>query len=302
MQQYLNLLKDIKENGVRKPNRTGVDTFSVTGRMVKFNLQEGFPLLTTKKLHTKSIKHELLWFLNGETNVKYLQDNGVRIWNEWADENGELGKIYGYQWRHWEKKNGEVIDQVSEIIQKLKNKPEDRRMIVNAWNVGELNEMNLPPCHLMWQVFSQPLEEKDRLKKFLDWVKNNSIDITRIPVEEAMNQYNFPKRRLDLVWYQRSVDTFLGLPFNIASYALLIHMLANVTNHEVGELTGMLGDVHLYENHIHYVIEQIKRKPTKLPQLKINQNVDSIFDYKYEDLKFINYSAQPNWKKPPIAK
>lgn len=251
MQQYLDLLRDIMENGVDKMDRTGVGTRSVFGRQMRFDLSKGFPLVTTKKVHLKSIIHELLWFLKGETNVKYLQENGVRIWNEWADENGELGPVYGSQWRNW---NGEGIDQIAEVIETLKKNPNDRRMIVSAWNVGKIPEMHLPPCHMMFQFY----------------VANN---------------------KLSCMLYQRSCDMFLGVPFNIASYALLTMMVAQVCGLEPGEFIHTLGDTHIYHNHFEQVKEQLSHTPYPLPQMKINPNVKNIDDFKYEDFELVNYQS-----------
>jgi thymidylate synthase len=232
-------------------DRTGVGTRSVFGRQMRFDLSKGFPLVTTKKVHLKSIIHELLWFLKGETNVKYLQENGVRIWNEWADENGELGPVYGSQWRNW---NGEGIDQIAEVIETLKKKPNDRRMIVSAWNVGKIPEMHLPPCHMMFQFY----------------VANN---------------------KLSCMLYQRSCDMFLGVPFNIASYALLTMMVAQVCGLEPGEFIHTLGDTHIYHNHFEQVREQLSHTPYPLPQMKINPNVKNIDDFKYEDFELVNYQS-----------
>ncbi|MBQ8670942.1 MAG: thymidylate synthase [Alphaproteobacteria bacterium] len=251
MQQYLDLLKDVMENGVDKMDRTGVGTRSVFGRQMRFDLSKGFPLMTTKKVHLKSIIYELLWFLKGDTNVHYLQEHGVRIWNEWADENGELGPVYGSQWRNW---NGEGIDQIAEVINTLKTKPNDRRMIVSAWNVGKIAEMHLPPCHMMFQFY----------------VANN---------------------KLSCMLYQRSCDMFLGVPFNIASYALLTMMVAQVCGYEAGEFIHTLGDTHIYHNHFEQVHEQLSHTPYPLPQMKINPNVKNINDFKYEDFELVGYQS-----------
>ena len=251
MQQYLDLLKDIMENGVDKMDRTGVGTRSVFGRQMRFDLNKGFPLVTTKKVHLKSIIYELLWFLKGDTNVKYLQEHGVRIWNEWADENGELGPVYGSQWRNW---NGEGIDQIADVIERLKKTPNDRRMIVSAWNVGKIAEMHLPPCHMMFQFY----------------VANN---------------------KLSCMLYQRSCDMFLGVPFNIASYALLTMMVAQVCGYEPGEFVHTLGDTHIYHNHFDQVKEQLSHTPYPLPQMKINPEVKDINDFKYEDFELVNYQS-----------
>ena len=251
MQQYLDLLRDVLENGVDKMDRTGVGTRSVFGRQMRFDLNKGFPLMTTKKMHLKSIIYELLWFLKGDTNVKYLQDNGVRIWNEWADENGDLGPVYGSQWRNW---NGEGIDQIAEVIEKLKKTPNDRRMIVSAWNVGKIAEMHLPPCHMMFQFY----------------VANN---------------------KLSCMLYQRSCDMFLGVPFNIASYVLLTMMVAQVCGYELGEFIHTLGDTHIYHNHFEQVREQLSRQPLSLPKMKINPHVKDINDFKYEDFELQGYQC-----------
>lgn len=259
MRQYLDLLDRILTEGTRKDDRTGTGTISVFGHQMRFNLEEGFPCLTTKKLHLKSIIHELLWFLNGDTNVKYLQDNGVRIWNEWADENGNLGHIYGYQWRSWPGYDGEHIDQIKEVVETIKNNPDSRRIIVNAWNVGDIKNMNLPPCHAMFQFY----------------------------VADS---------KLSLQLYQRSADCFLGVPFNIASYALLLQMMAQVTGLKAGEFIHTLGDAHLYLNHIEQAKLQLTREPKKLPQMAINPEVKDIFSFKFEDFSLENYDAHPHIK------
>ena len=259
MKQYLDLLDRILKEGVRKEDRTGTGTISVFGHQMRFNMEEGFPLLTTKKLHLKSIIHELLWFLNGDTNVKYLQDNGVRIWNEWADENGDLGHIYAYQWRSWPDYEGGHIDQISEVVNTLKTNPDSRRIIVNAWNVGDIKNMNLPPCHAFFQFY----------------------------VADG---------KLSLQLYQRSADTFLGVPFNIASYALLLKMMAQVCGLKEGDFVHTLGDSHIYTNHLEQVREQLSREPRHLPTMKINQDVKSIFDFKYEDFELSDYDPHPHIK------
>jgi len=258
MQQYLNTLKDILDNGYKKEDRTRTGTLSVFGRQIRFNLQDGFPLVTTKKIHLKSIIYELLWFIKGETNVKFLTDNGVRIWNPWADENGELGRIYGYQWRSWTAENRN-IDQLTELIDGLKNNPNSRRHLLSAWNVGDLDKMALPPCHVLFQFY----------------VAGN---------------------KLSCQLYQRSADMFIGVPFNIASYSLLTLMIAKVTGYEAGEFVHTFGDAHIYLNHIEQVKEQLSREPKKLPILKINPNVQNIFDFKYEDFEILNYEAHPHIK------
>ena len=257
MKQYLDLLQHVLDNGTRKDDRTGTGTISTFGYQMRFNLEEGFPLLTTKKLHLKSIIHELLWFLAGDTNVKYLQDNGVRIWNEWADENGDLGHIYGYQWRSWPDYNGGHIDQIQEVVDTIKNNPDSRRIIVNAWNVADLPTMKLPPCHAFFQFY----------------------------VADG---------RLSLQLYQRSADIFLGVPFNIASYALLLQMMAQVTGLKAGDFVHTLGDAHIYTNHLEQVREQLSRAPRALPRMIINPEVESIFDFKYTDVQLTDYDPHPH--------
>lgn len=259
MKQYLELLDRILKEGTVKTDRTGTGTKSVFGHQMRFDLSEGFPLLTTKKLHLKSIIYELLWFLQGDTNVKYLQDNGVRIWNEWADENGDLGHIYGYQWRSWPCADGSHLDQISQVIKQIKETPDSRRMIVSAWNAGEIDKMALPPCHAMFQFY----------------VANG---------------------KLSCQLYQRSADTFLGVPFNIASYALLTMMIAQVCGLEPGTFVHTLGDTHIYLNHLEQVELQLTREPRKLPKMKINPNVKDIFSFKYEDFELTDYDPHPHIK------
>ena len=257
MKQYLDLLNRILSEGTLKEDRTGTGTISVFGHQMRFNLEEGFPLLTTKKLHLKSIIYELLWFLQGNTNVKYLQDHGVRIWNEWADENGELGPVYGHQWRSWPDYNGGVIDQISNVVEQIKKNPDSRRLIVSAWNVAEVDSMALPPCHTLFQFY----------------------------VAEG---------KLSLQLYQRSADTFLGVPFNIASYALLLQMMAQVTGLKPGEFVHTTGDTHVYTNHLEQVQLQLTRAPRTLPVMRINPEVKSIFDFQYEDFVLENYDPWPH--------
>lgn len=259
MKQYHDLLKHILDTGVSKTDRTGTGTISVFGYQMRFDLNDGFPMLTTKKLHLKSIIYELLWFLNGDTNIKYLTDNGVRIWNEWADVNGDLGPVYGKQWRSWTKPNGETVDQISQLIHTLKTNPDSRRMIVNAWNVGELDQMALTPCHCLFQFY-------------------------------------IADSKLSCQLYQRSADTFLGVPFNIASYALLTMMIAQVCDLAYGEFIHTFGDVHLYNNHIDQAHEQLSRTPKALPKMTINPEVRSIFDFKYEDFILSDYHPDPHIK------
>jgi thymidylate synthase len=259
MKQYLHLLQTILDKGVEKKDRTGTGTISIFGHQMRFGLSEGFPVVTTKKLHLKSIIHELLWFLAGDTNIQYLNNNGVRIWNEWADENGDLGHIYGYQWRSWPSSDGTHTDQISQVIDSINNNPDSRRHIVSAWNVGEIDNMNLPPCHVLFQFY----------------VANN---------------------KLSCQLYQRSADVFLGVPFNIASYALLTLMVAQVTGLEPGDFIHTFGDVHIYSNHLEQVKLQLTREPYPLPTMKINPEVKSIFDFKYEDFELIDYKAHPHIK------
>ncbi|MBQ8098385.1 MAG: thymidylate synthase [Bacteroidaceae bacterium] len=257
MKQYLDLCQRILSEGVEKHDRTGTGTISVFGHQMRFSLDDGFPLLTTKKLHLKSIIYELLWFLQGNTNVKWLQERGVRIWNEWADKDGNLGHIYGYQWRSWPDYKGGTIDQIQQAIDQIKHNPDSRRIIVNAWNVGDLENMNLPPCHMFFQFY-------------------------------------VAQGRLSLQMYQRSADTFLGVPFNIASYALLLQMMAQVTGLKAGEFVHTMGDTHIYLNHIDQVKLQLTREPRPLPTMKINPNVKSIFDFQYEDFELENYDPWPH--------
>lgn len=259
MKQYIDLIKRVLDEGVQRQDRTGTGTIGVFGHQMRFNLQEGFPLLTTKKLHLKSIIYELLWFIMGDTNVKYLQDNGVRIWNEWADENGDLGPVYGHQWRSWPAYDGTTIDQLANVIEQIKNNPNSRRLLVSAWNVAEVENMALPPCHTMFQFY----------------VANG---------------------KLSCMLYQRSADIFLGVPFNIASYALLTMMIAQVCGLEPGEFVHTLGDAHIYTNHLEQVKEQITREPYPLPKMKINPAVKDINDFKYEDFELVDYQAHPHIK------
>ncbi len=259
MKQYLELMQHVLDKGTLKDDRTGTGTKSVFGYQMRFNLEDGFPMLTTKKLHLKSIIYELLWFLKGDTNVKYLQENGVRIWNEWADENGDLGHIYGYQWRSWPDYNGGHIDQISEVIETLKSNPDSRRIIVSSWNVGDLPMMALPPCHAFFQFY----------------------------VADG---------KLSLQLYQRSADIFLGVPFNIASYSLLLLMMAQVTGLKPGEFIHTLGDAHIYTNHFEQVNEQLKRTPRKLPEMKLNPDIKNIFDFKFEDFTLEGYDPMPHIK------
>ncbi|HNQ68222.1 MAG TPA: thymidylate synthase [Bacteroidales bacterium] len=259
MQQYLELLKHVKNTGTIKKDRTGTGTISIFGHQMRFDLNDGFPCLTTKKLHLRSIIYELLWFLKGDTNIKYLQDNGVKIWDEWADESGNLGHVYGYQWRSWPTGDGSSIDQISNLINNLKKNPDSRRHIVSAWNVADIDNMALPPCHSLFQFY----------------VADN---------------------KLSCQLYQRSADLFLGVPFNIASYALLTMMVAQVTGYQLGDFIHTLGDAHIYLNHFEQVDLQLSREPRSLPQMKINPEIKDIFSFKYEDFELINYNPHPHIK------
>lgn len=261
MRVYLDYLQHILDHGTQKSDRTGTGTLSVFAHQMRFDLSEGFPVVTTKKLHLRSIIHELLWFLKGDTNIRYLHENNVTIWDEWADENGDLGPVYGRQWRRWETPDGRVIDQMQIVVDTLRTNPDSRRMIVNAWNTGELDRMALPPCHLLFQFY----------------------------VAEG---------RLSCQLYQRSADSFLGVPFNIASYSLLVHMLAQQTGLEPGEFIWTGGDCHIYSNHVDQVEEQLLREPLPLPKLVIRRKPDSLFDYRFEDFELINYESHPAIKAP----
>ncbi|MCQ2347283.1 MAG: thymidylate synthase [Paludibacteraceae bacterium] len=257
MQQYLDLCRRVLSEGAEKQDRTGTGTKSVFGHQMRFHMEDGFPLLTTKKLHLKSIIYELLWFLNGDTNVRYLQEHGVRIWNEWADGNGELGPVYGHQWRSWPDYNGNTIDQISNVVEQIRHTPDSRRLIVSAWNVAEVDKMALPPCHLLFQFY----------------VANG---------------------RLSLQLYQRSADIFLGVPFNIASYALLLQMMAQVTGLQVGDFVHTMGDAHIYLNHLDQVQLQLTRTPRPLPKMLINPDVKDIFSFRYEDFELVDYNPYPH--------
>ena len=261
MQQYLDLMQHVLDKGVSKEDRTGTGTLSVFGHQIRFDLSRGFPLVTTKKVHLRSIIHELLWFLKGETNIKYLKDNGVSIWDDWADENGELGPVYGYQWRSWPTPEGEHIDQISQVLDQLKNMPDSRRIIVSAWNVAHINKMALPPCHAFFQFY-------------------------------------VAENRLSCQLYQRSADIFLGVPFNIASYALLTLMIAQVTGLEPGDFVHTFGDAHLYNNHLEQTKLQLSRHPHPLPVMQLNPDVKSLFDFSFEDFELKNYKSHPHIKAP----
>jgi thymidylate synthase len=273
MQQYLQLLQQVLETGIPKGDRTGTGTLSCFGYQMRFNLQEGFPMVTTKKLHLKSIVYELLWFLQGNTNIKYLNEHGVRIWDEWADPNGDLGPVYGKQWRSWEGANGKTVDQVKELVAQIQSNPDSRRLIISAWNVGDLPDMALSPCHCLFQFYVSPPTAAD--------------------IEKGHT-----KSRLSCQLYQRSADVFLGVPFNIASYALLTLMLAQVCDLEPGEFVHTFGDVHLYNNHIEQAKLQLSRTPYPLPVMKLNPAVKDIFSFSFEDFTLENYQAHPHIKAP----
>ncbi|MDP4360070.1 thymidylate synthase [Escherichia coli] len=341
MKQYLALMQDILDNGVVKKDRTGVGTLSVFGRQVRFDLKEGFPLVTTKKVHLKSIIHELLWFLNGDTNVKYLQENGVRIWNEWANEEGDLGPVYGHQWREWRdckvvechdvrrtqqlmhrgykyignmKEDGTTYlvyekahDQISKVIQQLREDPDSRRIIVSAWNVGDLDDMALNPCHNYFQFYTTEMTLLERLdwyevnepEKFANAPLINHEDIdSEERLHEILDREGIPRRKLSCFYMMRSNDYLLGAPFNVASYALLTHMIAQQLNMVPDELVYSGVDVHLYSNHLEQAKLQLTREPYPLPKLVIKRKPDSIFDYKYEDFELVNYQAHPHIAAP----
>lgn len=261
MQQYLDLMRHVRDHGTKKEDRTGTGTLSVFGHQMRFDLSAGFPLVTTKRIHLRSIIHELLWFLKGDTNIRYLQENGVSIWNEWADENGELGPVYGSQWRNWPTPGGQHIDQITQVIEQIKNTPDSRRIIVSAWNVAEVNNMALPPCHTFFQFY----------------------------VADG---------KLSCQLYQRSADIFLGVPFNIASYALLTQMMAQVCGLKAGDFVHTLGDAHLYLNHLEQTDLQLSREPHALPRMKLNPDIKSLFDFTYDDFELLNYDYHPHIKAP----
>ena len=259
MKQYLDLMRHVRDNGIRKMDRTGTGTVSVFGHQMRFDLGEGFPLVTTKKVHLRSIIHELLWFLKGDTNIRYLHDNNVTIWDEWADDNGDLGPVYGYQWRSWPAADGSHVDQISQVIEQIKNNPDSRRIIVSAWNVGEIENMALPPCHAFFQFY----------------------------VADG---------RLSCQLYQRSADIFLGVPFNIASYALLLMMMAQVTGLEAGDFVHTVGDAHLYLNHLEQADLQLSRTPRALPVMRLNPDIDNLFDFSFDDFELMDYDPHPHIK------
>lgn len=297
MQQYHDLLQHILKKGTEKSDRTGTGTRSVFGYQMRFNLAEGFPLVTTKKLHLRSIIYELLWFLKGETNIAYLKENRVTIWDEWANEHGELGPVYGKQWRSWEGIDGQTIDQIKELIDQIKKNPDSRRLIVSAWNVADLPKMALMPCHCLFQFESHEISEVERARLWA--IKNHkSLSWSEKMTTEMLDDAGAPTRVLSCQLYQRSADVFLGVPFNIASYALLTMMIAQVTNMFPGEFIHTFGDVHIYSNHIEQVDLQLSRDFYPLPTMKLNLEVKDIFAFKYEDFELANYQYHPAIKAP----
>ena len=304
MQQYLDLLQRILDNGVEKSDRTGTGTTSCFGYQMRFDLKKGFPLVTTKKLHLKSIIYELLWFLKGETNIAYLKDHGVRIWDEWADENGELGPVYGKQWRSWQGADGKVVDQISDLIKQIKTNPDSRRLIVSAWNVADLPKMALMPCHILFQFYIAPSNSPDggelSTQPLLN--QNSAIRNDSAKSEDSVwgssSKGGSRKRALSCQLYQRSADVFLGVPFNIASYSLLTMMIAQVCDLEPGEFIHTFGDVHTYSNHMEQVRLQLSRTPYPLPTMKLSPSVKNIFDFRFEDFILENYQSHPPIKAP----
>lgn len=318
MKQYLDLLKHVHKEGVYKEDRTGTGTYSVFGYQMRFDLSEGFPLVTTKKCHLKSIIHELLWFLKGDTNIAYLNENGVRIWDEWADENGDLGPVYGSQWRSWptvsfketelSKASGGVaggsevtigtIDQIANVIQTLKTNPDSRRIIVSAWNPAEVDKMALPPCHALFQFYTVEISQEERVRMLAEAMDVSCPTWTEDDYDylesDVMPLFNIPERKLSCQLYQRSADIFLGVPFNIASYALLTMMIAQVVNMVPGDFVWTGGDTHLYSNHTEQALTQMAREPFPLPTMKINRSVNDIFRFKYEDFELVGYEAHPH--------
>lgn len=300
MKQYLDLLRLVRAEGFARMDRTGVGTHGVFGAQAKFDLRKGFPLLTTKRVHIRSILHELLWFLKGDTNIKYLHEHQVTIWDEWADPEGDLGRIYGAQWRDWIGPKGEHIDQITEVLERLRTKPDDRRLIVTSWQPGEIEEMALPPCHCLYQFSTQPLTTDERQEVFHGQSGNLSSFATRcyMASDEDMDGYGVPKRRLHLQLYQRSCDLFLGVPFNIASYAFLLEMVAHVLKMQAGTFTHTYGDLHIYDNHVEQVEEQLSRPVGLLPSLEFARRVDSLFDFRFEDFLIEDYHPLPPIKAP----
>ncbi len=306
MKQYLDLLQHIRNNGTDKTDRTGTGTRSVFGYQMRFDLQKGFPLLTTKKIHLKSVIHELLWFLRGATNIAYLKENGVGIWNEWADADGELGPVYGKQWRSWECADGRVIDQISNLVEQIKTKPDSRRLIVSAWNVADIDTMALPPCHCLFQFYVRDAMQIERIV----WANNRGLlprlNATMVDLvtgdEEDLEKYgnaaDAPTKVISCQLYQRSADVFLGVPFNIASYALLTMMIAQVCDMIPGDFIHTLGDAHIYNNHVEQVALQLSREPRTLPTMQLNAKVKLIFGFKFEDFELSGYDPHPAIKAP----
>lgn len=309
MKTYLDLLKDVRDNGKYKKNRTNVNTYSVFGRQMRFDLKQGFPLLTTKKIHTKSLIHELLWIISGNTNIKYLKENGVRIWDEWAGENGDLGPVYGKQWRHWENPDGNTIDQLANAINLLKCNPDSRRIIVTAWNPSDLPKQKLAPCHCFFQFNTEELTQIERIQWMrksgtfdeIIWMHDNEKYYWKNCKDKNMtdmklNDANVPTHSLSCQLYQRSADLFLGVPFNIASYSLLTEMIAQVVNMVPNEFIWTGGDVHLYENHLEQVDIQLQREPMALPTLKLNKTINSIDNFSFNDIEIVDYNSHPTIK------
>lgn len=301
MKNYLDLLEHILKNGETKTDRTGVGTISTFGYQMRFNLQEGFPLVTTRKIHLKSVIHELLWFISGDTNVKYLQDNGVKIWDKWVKEDNTIGKGYQHQWRHWPDGKGGTIDQITQVIERIKTKPDDRRLIVSAWNVADIPEMALPPCHAFFQFYVNNMSESERIL----WARDNGcLEITKTSGRDGVDEeYSYdpnivPSRKLSCQLYQRSTDSPVGLCFNIPSYSLLTMMIAQVCGLGYGEFVWTGGDNHIYLDQVELVKEQLTRKPYPLPKMKINPNVKNIFDFKYEDFELVGYHHHPHIPYP----
>ena len=293
MQQYLELMQHILDNGYEKADRTGTGTTSVFGYQMRFDLSEGFPLVTTKKVHLKSVIHELLWFLKGDTNIKYLNDNGVHIWDEWAGKDGGLGPVYSAQWRSWYNGDGMAIDQISDVIQEIKTNPDSRRLIVSAWNVAELPYMKLPPCHLLFQFYVRDMTLVERMQQELITSGAIALSTPQADYHDHLDSIGIPRKMLSCQLYQRSADVFLGVPFNIASYALLTMMVAQVCGLAPGEFIHTIGDAHLYLNHLDQALEQLDREPRPLPTMRLNPEVKDIFQFKYDDFKLEGYDPHP---------
>jgi len=303
MRQYLDLLRRIQKEGVFKGDRTGTGTQSLFGHQMRMDLSKGFPLLTTKKMFLKGIIHELLWLLSGETNIRYLQDNGVHIWDDWADEEGELGPVYGQQWRSWPDSEGGTIDQIKTVIERIRTLPDDRRLVVSAWNVAEIENMALPPCHLLFQFWTREMEEEERFVLYYPFKSITALlqlDSAHPgeTLHEQLDAAGIPRRALSCQLYQRSADVFLGVPFNIASYSLLTMMIAQVVGMKPGEFVHTFGDVHIYNNHQRQIEEQLSREPRSLPTMKINPEVDDIDNFVFEDFSLFDYDSHPGIKAP----